>query len=215
MILTADTIRRYFTRKGGTLARIGLSRPQFLFRRWSVPISFDQMGLPADMAQGLRDGLARVAAISGAPLDPTAPPNFVAVGCDGWDALLTLPELDTILPQAASVVVSLKAQGATQYRTFHAAPDGGVGQVVAFYNLRGMVGERHPAAFGLSQALLCHLNWAPAVWQDGPIVTGDGPDAALRPGLAGLLAAAYAPGMPPTATDAAFADRLAAAQPHA
>ena len=81
--LSTETIRRYFTRQSGVLSRFGLGRSSFLFQRWSVPIAFDHMNMPGDLADGFRSGLARIAAISGAALTTTDAPNFVAVGCHG------------------------------------------------------------------------------------------------------------------------------------
>ena len=201
--MTPEQIQPLFTRADG----------QYLFSRWGraiVPVVFglDDATLPV-----LKGALEAVVAIAGheiAAADVELGANLMVFFFRDWAELPDVPKLDQLIPDLGPLCARLTAVGANQYRAFRFDPAGAIKAAFVFVRMDADLESVAVDVLALSQAVRIILLWSDRAFADRSPLVDAGAGAQVRPEIAALIRAAYAPPMPAVARDAAHAYRLAA-----
>jgi len=138
--------------------------------------------------------------------------NLMFFFCTDWDELDMVPNLDKLLPDFDILKASLKRSGANQYRTFSFDQNGGIRVCIVLLRFDEHMAETTIQTLGVGQMTQCILLWGDEVFDaDSPIaIIPQNGMCIVKPNYAAVIRAAYDPTMPPSATDASHAMRLAA-----
>lgn len=203
MTMTAEEIEKLFTRRDG----------QFAFARWGRPIAPVVFGVEEEALPVIKGALEAVAQLAGhemAETDPELGSNVMMFFFADWAELLDVPGMDGLVPDLAQQVDRLQAAGANQYRFFRFEENGAIKAAFVFLRMDESLQEMSAQVLALSQAVQIILLWSEDAFQEkSPLALAD-EALVLRPEVADVIRAAYDPVMPPAATDASHALRLAA-----
>ncbi|MFG6516118.1 hypothetical protein ACGYLX_01540 [Sulfitobacter sp. 1A13496] len=201
--MTAEEIEKLFTRRDG----------QFAFARWGRPIAPVVFGVEEEALPVIKGALEAVAQLAGhemAETDPDLGSNVMMFFFADWAELLDVPGMDGLVPDLAQQVDRLQAAGANQYRFFRFEENGAIKAAFVFLRMDESLQEMSAQVLALSQAVQIILLWSEDAFQEkSPLALAD-EALVLRPEVADVIRAAYDPVMPPAATDASHALRLAA-----
>jgi len=203
--LNAGRVEQLFTAKDGT----------YRFSRWGREIAPVVFGVDDDTLGHLKDAMAAVVGIANmkfAETDPELGSNLMFFFCTDWDELDMVPNLDKLLPDFDILKASLKRSGANQYRTFSFDQNGGIRVCIVLLRFDEHMAETTIQTLGVGQMTQCILLWGDEVFDaDSPIaIIPQNGMCIVKPNYAAVIRAAYDPTMPPSATDASHAMRLAA-----
>lgn len=203
--LTADRIEQFFTRSDGS----------YVFARWGRPIAPIVFGVEDQTLGIVKGALEAVVAMAGhqtAETDPELGVNLMMFFFRDWDELLEVPDLDRLVPDLAPLVKKLKTANANQYRIFRFAETGAIKASFVFLRMNKDLSAIPAETLALSQIVQTVLLWSDTAFRDSsPLAHIPEKDTTiLRPDIADLIRAAYDPVMPPAASDASHALRLAA-----
>ncbi len=198
-----DEIARCFTRPDGS----------YLFARWGrpiVPIVFGVDDATLPVIKGAIEAVVYMAGHKMAETDPEIGANLITFFFRDWDELLSVPDLDRLVPDLGPLVDRLKGQGANKYRLFRFDEAGAIKAVILFIRLDEALADVPAEDLALAEAAQSMVLWSDAAFaQKGPLgVVGE--KVMLRPDIADIIRAGYDPVMPAVATDASHALRLAA-----
>ena len=201
--MTPDQVQKLFTRKDGS----------YVFARWGRPIVPVVFGID-DTALGVVKGaLEAVVALAGhemAETDMELGANLMVFFCRDWAELPLVPKLDHLVPDLAGLSARLQAAGAHHYRLFRFDEVGRIRAAFVFVRLAGALTEVPAQDLALNEAVQVILLWGEAAFDGAAALVRVGQVAVLRPEIAAVIRAGYAPAMPAVARDPAHALRLAA-----
>lgn len=203
--MTPDEIETLFT---GSDGRYG-------FARWGRPIVPVVFGVEDATVAALKGALEAVVALAGhgmAETDPELGVNLMVFFLRDWNELTAVPDLDRLVPGLGPLVARLDAGGATNYRLFRFDADGAIRACFVFIRVDDAVAGMPAETLALGEAVQVMLTWSDRAFAaQGPLGQAEpGGPALLKPGIAGVIRAAYDPVMPAATTDPAHALRLAA-----
>jgi len=203
--LNAGRVAQLFTAKDGT----------YRFSRWGREIAPMVLGIDDTTLDHLKDAMAEVMTIANmkfAESDPELGANLMMFFCQDWDELDMVPNLDKLLPDFEILKASLKRSGANQYRTFSFDDNGGIKVCIVLLRYDEHMAETSIQTLGVGQMAQCILLWGDeAFTTESPIaMVPQNGICIVKPGYGAVINAAYDPALPPSATDASHAIRLAA-----
>lgn len=203
--LSAGRVEELFTSQDGT----------YQFSRWGRPIAPVVFGVDDDTLNHLKDAMKSVVGIANMELaetDPELGANLMIFFCQDWDELEMVPNLDQLIPDFNILVGSLKRSGANQYRTFSFDDNGAIQICIALLRFDEYMAETPIQTMGVGQMAQCILLWGEEAFEDdSPIaIVPQNGMCIVKPNYAAVIRAAYDPVLPPSATDASHAMRVAA-----
>lgn len=196
-------VARCFTQSDGS----------YLFARWGRPIVPIVFGVDDATLSVVKGAIEAVVALAGhrmAETDADLGANLMVFFFRDWDELLLVPDLDRLVPELASLVERLKAEGANRYRLFRFDDAGAIRAAFVFIRMDDALARLPAEDLALAEATQSILLWSESAFRDvGPLGLV-GSRVMLRPEIADIVRAAYDPVMPDVATDPSHALRLAA-----
>jgi hypothetical protein len=202
--VTPQEVAALFTRADG----------EFLFARWGRPVVPVVFGVEDAVLPVIKGALEAVCALAGhamAETDPELGVNLMLFYCRDWQDLPQVPDLGRLIPDLEALVARLEAQGANQYRIFRFDGAGAIRACFAFVRMDADLAAVPAEVLALNQAVQVILMWSDRAFGPGQAalaVTERG--VILRPGVAGVIRAAYDPALPGMSRDRALALRIAA-----
>jgi hypothetical protein len=187
------------------------STGEYAFARWGRPIAPVVFGVDDTTLSIFKGAFEAVVAHAGhqmAETDPELGANVMVFFTQSWDELLDVPNLHHLVPDLAQRVERLNAAWANQYRFFRFDADGAIKAAFVFLRADAHLTEMAADDLALQQAAQIICLWSDTAFATRPILASAGRVAVLRPDIAAVIRAAYAPVLPNAATDAAHALRL-------
>jgi hypothetical protein len=201
--VTPGQIEALFTRADGT----------FLFARWGRPIVPVVFGVQQETLRIMKGAFEAVVLLAGhrmAKVDPELGANLLVFFVRDWAELPQVPDLGRLVPELPALCARLAAAEANQYRLFRFDTSGAIRAAFVFLRMDDHLTAVPAGTLALSQSVQTVLLWSDRAFSGtSPLVMVDG-QAMLRPGIAGVIRAAYDPVLPAMAQDPSHALRLAA-----
>jgi hypothetical protein len=201
--MTPDQIAAYFTRSDG----------DYVFARWGrpiVPVVFGVEEATLGVVKGAIEAVVALAGHSTAETDPELGANVMLFFFRDWAELLTIPKLDHLVPELAPLCARLAQADANQYRLFRFDANGAIKAVFVFLRMDAYLADMAAEDLALAQAAQVICLWSDTAFgKVSPLGVVNG-RTLLRPDVAAIIRAAYAPSLPAVASDASHALRLAA-----
>jgi hypothetical protein len=201
--VTPGQIEALFTRADGT----------FLFARWGRPIVPVVFGVQQETLRIMKGAFEAVVLLAGhrmAKVDPELGANLLVFFVRDWAELPQVPDLGRLVPELPALCARLAAAEANQYRLFRFDASGAIRAAFVFLRMDDHLTAVPAGTLALSQSVQTVLLWSDRAFSGtSPLVMVDG-QAMLRPGIAGVIRAAYDPVLPAMAQDPSHALRLAA-----
>jgi hypothetical protein len=201
--VTAEAIGALFTRSSG----------DYVFARWSRPIVPVVFGVDDATLATLKGALQAVVTLAGhemAETDPEQGANLMIFFVRDWAELAAIPDLGRLVEGFDTLLPRLAGEGATQYRHFRFEASGAIRACIVFIRMDDSLAALPAATIALSLAAQVILLWSDTAFRDRSPLARAGDAVVLRPDIAALIRAAYAPAMPDVARDASHALRLLA-----
>ena len=203
--LSASQIEALFTRSDGSYA----------FARWGRPIAPVVFGVDDQTLGVVKGAVEAVVVMSGhqmAETDPELGINLMVFFFQDWDELPQVPDLDRLVPDLMPLVDRLKAADANQYRIFRFDEAGAIKASFVFLRMDKELSAVPAETLALSQIVQTILLGSDTAFRNASPLAhiAEKNTTILRPDIADLIRAAYDPVMPPAASDASHALRLAA-----
>jgi hypothetical protein len=199
--LTPADVAALFTRASG----------DYVFARWGRPIAPVIFGVDDATLSAFKGALQAVVAHAGhhlAETDPELGANVMIFFTRAWDELLQVPNLSQLVPDLGPLVARLNAAGANQYRFFRFDAGGAIKAAFVFLRLDDHLAQMAAQDLALAQAAHLICLWSDSAFAQSAPIAQWGGAAVLRPGIAAVIRAAYAPVLPHAAQDATHALRL-------
>jgi hypothetical protein len=200
--MTADQVEHLFTRGDGS----------YLFARWGRPIVPVVFGVQDQTLAVVKAAIEAVVVLAGhkmAETDAELGANLMVFFIQDWSELLATPNMDQLIPDLTAVCGRLRAADANQYRAFRFDAGGAIKAAFVFLRMDDHLSAMPAADLALAQAVQVICLWSDPI---APLAMLDGV-AVLRPEIAAVIRAAYAPTMPAVAHDPSHALRLLARMP--
>ena len=197
--ITEPDIVRLFTRADGS----------YLFARWGRPIVPVVFGVADETLTVVKAAIEAVVVLAGhrmAETDAELGANLMVFFIQDWAELTATPNMDQLIPDLAQLVTRLTKADANQYRAFRFDEAGAIKAAFVFLRMDAHLSALPAADIALSQAVQVICLWADRI---SPLAMLDGV-AVVRPDIAGVIRAAYAPHMPMVAHDPSHALRILA-----
>lgn len=198
-----DQVRQMFTRADGS----------YLFARWGrpiVPVVFGVEDATLATVKGAIEAVVTLAGHKMAETDPELGANLMIFFFRDWAELPQVPGLDGLIPDLGPLCARLAAEDAHTYRAFRFDADGAIRACFVFLRMAGPLAQMPAEDLALAQAAQAICLWSDKAFADtSPLAVVQG-RVILRPEIAALIRAAYAPMMPAVAQDPSHALRLAA-----
>ena len=201
--MTPEEIEALFTRESG----------EFLFARWGRPIVPIVFGVEDETLSTVKGAFEAVVTLAGhkmAETDPELGANCMIFFFRDWQELLDVPDLDRLIPELAPLVGRLVEADANQYRIFRFEEDGAIRAAFGFLSMDTQLSKIPAETLALSQVVQTILLWSDTAFRTQSPLAVAGEMTILRPAIAALIRAAYAPVLPGSAQDASHALRLVA-----
>jgi hypothetical protein len=201
--VTSDEITALFTRSSG----------EYLFARWSRPIVPVVFGVDDVTLRTVKGAIEAVVARAGhkmAETDPEQGANLMIFFLRTWDELAAVPDLSRLVEGLETLLPRLAEENANQYRHFRFEDTGAIRACIAFIRMDEGLGALLAEIIALALATQVILLWSDTAFVDRSVLVQAGGTAIVRPDIADLIRAAYAPAMPDIAHDASHALRLLA-----
>ncbi|WP_232209689.1 hypothetical protein [Rhodobacter ferrooxidans] len=203
MTVSPEAVQALFTRPDGS----------YLCARWGRPIVPVVFGVDDATLAVIKGAIEAVVVLAGhrmAETDPELGANLMLFFCRDWAELLEVPGLDQLIPDLAPLCTRLSASGANQYRAFRFDAGGAIKAAFVFLRMDAALADLPAETLALSQAVQVILLWGEQAFAGASPLAMAGGVAVLRPEIAAVIRAAYAPVLPAVARDASHALRLAA-----
>lgn len=198
-----DQVRQMFTRADGS----------YLFARWGrpiVPVVFGVEDATLATVKGAIEAVVTLAGHKMAETDPELGANLMIFLFRDWAELPQVPGLEGLIPDLGPLCARLAAEDAHTYRAFRFDADGAIRACFVFLRMAGPLAQMPAEDLALAQAAQAICLWSDKAFADtSPLAVVQG-RVILRPEIAALIRAAYAPVMPAVAQDPSHALRLAA-----
>ena len=200
--MSPELIKAHFTRKDG----------QFAFARWGRPVATVAFGLEECSLLLLKEAVKAVLGLADhamAATDPEIGSNLMFFFFKEWQELRGVPKLDCVVPELSNLVQNLENIEANQYRLFRFDNEGGIKACFVFLKMDENLKAVSANTLCLSQVVQSTLLWSDCAFQSqSPLAVLDNGQTILRPEIADLIKAAYAPELPAFCSDASHAFRL-------
>lgn len=198
-----DQVRQMFSRADGS----------YLFARWGrpiVPVVFGVEDATLATVKGAIEAVVTLAGHKMAETDPELGANLMIFFFRDWAELPQVPGLDGLIPDLGPLCTRLAAEDAHTYRAFRFDADGAIRACFVFLRMAGALARMPAEDLALAQAAQAICLWSESAFAEtSPLAVAEG-RVILRPEIATLIRAAYAPVMPTVARDPSHALRLAA-----
>lgn len=201
--MTPDQVQALFTRKDGS----------YLFARWGrpiVPVVFGVDDATLSVVKGAIEAVVTLAGHKMAETDPELGANLMVFFLRDWAELPQVPNLDRLIPDLGPLCDRLAAAGANQYRAFRFDAEGTIKAAFVFLRMDAALAELPAEALALNEAAQVIVLWGDGAFAEASPLGQAGGMVILRPEIAAVIRAGYAPAMPAVARDGAHAYRLAA-----
>jgi len=201
--MTPDQVQALFTRKDGS----------YLFARWGrpiVPVVFGVDDATLSVVKGAIEAVVTLAGHKMAETDPELGANLMVFFLRDWAELPQVPNLDRLIPDLGPLCDRLAAAGANQYRAFRFDAEGTIKAAFVFLRMDAALAELPAEALALNEAAQVIVLWGDGAFAEASPLGQAGGVVILRPEIAAVIRAGYAPAMPAVARDGAHAYRLAA-----
>ena len=201
--MDADAIAHLFTRSDGS----------YLFARWGrpiVPVVFGVDDATLRVVKGAIEAVVALAGHSMAETDAELGANLMMFFLQDWDELRHVPNLDRLIPDLAPLVDRLERAEANQYRVFRFDEAGAIKAAFVFVRLDAELSAVPAETVALAQAVQTIVLWSDRAFTDRSALGKVADGVILRPEIAAVIRASYAPVLPVVARDAAHALRVAA-----
>ena len=201
--MTPEQVQGFFTRSDG----------QYLFARWGrpiVPVVFGVEDATLGVVKGAIEAVVALAGHQMAETDPELGANLMLFFFRDWAELPKVPKLDRLVPDLGPLCDRLQAAGANQYRFFRFDADGAIKAAFVFLRMDEHLWALAAEDLALAQAAQVICLWSDRAFAETSSLARLGERVILRPDVADVIRAAYAPAMPVVARDPAHALRLAA-----
>jgi len=198
-----DEIERLFVAPDGA----------YHFARWGrpiVPVVFGVTDATLGAVKGAIEAMVALAGHQMAETDPELGANLMIFFFRDWEELLEVPNLDRLVEGLGPLVARLTGQGADNYRQFRFDGTGAIRACFSFVRMGGALADLPADVLALNEAARMILCWSDRAFAGQPPLARAIGAAVLRPEIADVIRAAYAPVLPSAATDPAHALRLAA-----
>lgn len=185
------------------------------FARWGRPIAPVIFGVDDTTLTHLKSAVATTIGLTGGQIvetDPELGANFMWFFCKDWDEILTVPDLDRLVPNLAELVKHLNDTNSLRHRSFAFDAEGGIKLCILMMRVTEQVASVSPHILATGETFQCLALFTPNAFHDhSPIAVIQENNMCLaKPNYAALIRAAYDPVMPVSSTDASHALRLAA-----
>jgi hypothetical protein len=204
--LDIDEITALFTRGDGA----------YLSARWGRPIVPVVFGVTDETLAVVKAAIEAVVHLAGhkmAETDPELGANLMMFFIQDWVELQEFPNMDQLIPDLGPLCAKLGAGNANQYRAFRFDTDGAIKAAFVFVKMDAHLSTVPAADIALAQAVQVICLWSDrAFGARAPLALLDGV-AVLRPDIAAVIRALYAPMMPIVARDPSHALRILARIP--
>ena len=201
--MDATAVEALFTRGTG----------DYLCARWGrpiVPIVFGVDDATLPIIKGAIEAVVTLAGHKMAETDPELGANLMIFFFRDWAELPQVPGLEGLIPDLGPLCARLAAEDAHTYRAFRFDADGAIRACFVFLRMAGPLAQMPAEDLALAQAAQAICLWSDQAFADtSPLAVAQG-RVILRPEIAALIRAAYAPMMPAVAQDPSHALRLAA-----
>jgi hypothetical protein len=198
-----EEIAALFTRSDGS----------YLFARWGrpvVPVVFGAANESLPVIKGAFEAVVTLAGHRMAETDPELGANLMVFFVRDWEELLSVPDLDRLVPGLAELVARLAGAGANQYRIFRFDPDGAIRAAFVFLRMDESLAGMAAEVLALSQAVQTILLWSDRAFDGASPLVRVGERVMLRPEIGAVIRAGYDPVLPVMSREPAHALRLAA-----
>lgn len=202
-LMTAQQVTDLFTR----------ADDRYVFARWSrplCPIVFGVDDASLSVIKGAIEAVVTLADHKMAETDPELGANFMLFFVRDWGEVLGVPDLDRLVPDLAPLVAKLKDADANQYRIFRFEEDGAIKACFAFVRMDDQMAQIAAEDLALNQAVQAIVLWSDRAFTTTSPMARLQDRTILRPEIAAVVRACYDPILPPAATDASHALRVAA-----
>lgn len=198
-----DEITALFTRGDGG----------YLSARWGRPIVPVVFGVTDETLAVVKAAIEAVVVLAGhkmAETDPELGANLMVFFIQDWAEVQDLPNMDQLIPDLGTVCTKLGAAQANQYRAFRFDADGAIKAAFVFVKMDEHLSQMPAADIALAQAVQVICLWSDRAFAArAPLALFD-EVAVLRPEIAAVIRALYAPMMPMVARDPSHALRVLA-----
>ncbi len=201
--MTPEDTEALFTRRDGS----------FAFARWARPIAPIVFGVEEGTLKSFKGALEALSAITRHPLaetDPELGSNLMFFLFREWAELTDIPDLDRLVPELQTLVPRLETDGANQYRLFRFDEQGAIKAAFSFIRVDRELAGWSAESLALMQAVQVFVLWGEDAFAErSPLARlSEGGADILRPEIASVLTAAYAPELPAATNEASHALRL-------
>lgn len=186
---------------------------RYHFARWGRPIVPVVFGVEDETLRVVKGAIEAVVTLAGhrmAETDPELGANLMIFFLRDWADLRQVPGLDRLIPDLGRLCDWLADASANQYRAFRFEPTGAIKAAFVFLRMDDALSSLPAADLALMQAAQVICLWSERAFADLSPLADLGETTILRPDIAGVIRAAYAPVMPVAARDASHALRIAA-----
>ncbi|MDZ4312368.1 MAG: hypothetical protein U1A24_17610 [Cypionkella sp.] len=201
--MTPEQVQTFFTRSDGS----------YLCARWGrpiVPVVFGVEDATLRVVKGAIEAMVVLANHKMAEHDPELGANLMVFFFRDWAELPQVPNLDRLVPDLGPLCARLEQAAANQYRFFRFDPDGAIKAAFVFLRMDAHLQAIAAEDLALAQAAQVICLWSDKAFAEiSPLALIEG-RVILRPDVARIIRAVYAPQMPVVARDAAHALRLVA-----
>lgn len=195
-------VEKLFTRGDGS----------YLFARWGrpiVPVVFGVADETLAVVKGAIEAVVTLAAHKMAETDVELGANLMVFFFRDWAELPAVPNLDRLVPDLVPLCDRLAAAEANQYRIFRFDEAGAIRAAFVFLRMDDHLSAVPAETLALSQAVQTILLWSDKAFQDqSALATTANGTVILRPEIADVIRAGYAPVLPAVAQDPSHALRL-------
>lgn len=186
---------------------------KYKFSRWNKPISPVVFGVDDNSLVAIRAAFSNVVELtplSLADLDPELGANFLVFFCLEWNELNGIPNLNRLILDLPTLLVTLDENQANQYRTFSFSSEGAINVSVLLLKYDNDLSSVSVQTLATSQMFQSILLWSQDAFKDeSPIAIVKANNmCVIKPFYAGLVKAAYDPVLPDYSDDSTHALRL-------
>jgi len=187
----------------------------FHFARWNRPIVPIVFGVDDETLTHLKSSIVTTVGITGNKIEETDPElgaNFMWFFCQEWSEVLSVPDLQELIPNIKDIVEKLQFSSTKSYRIFSFDPEGGIKMCVQLIKVSDETAEMSIQALATGETFQClALFSANAFINESPIAQISQNNLCIpKPKYAALVRAAYDPILPVASQDKTHALRLLA-----
>lgn len=187
----------------------------YRFARWGRPIAPVVFGVDDDTLSAMKSAMATTVGVAGQTLaetDPELGSNFMWFFCQEWNEILSVPDLEKLVPNLDQTIAQLEQRNLNSHRVFAFDNDGAIKLCVMFVRIKGEMADVPVHVLTTGETFQAMALWSPNAFQDeSPIaIIRENNLCLVKPEYAAILRASYDATMPAVAYDASHALRVSA-----